>query len=99
VFETWMKQQSELVQATAEAFIENYVATVAQQDLEKASPTLGSVLGPILRLDALCRVEAQLGWYLLEGLISAQDAREVRSPIFKKKNKGEKTRILCCLLA
>jgi Acyl-CoA oxidase len=79
VFDTWMKRQSELVQATAEAFIENYVATVAQEDLAKASGALSGVLGAVLRLDALSRVQANLGWYLLEGHMSSSEARQVRA--------------------
>ena len=78
VFDTWMKRQSELVQATAEAFIENYVVTCGQEDLAKGSPELRAVLGPLLRLDALCRVDAQLSWYLIEGLVSSEEARQVR---------------------
>jgi hypothetical protein len=77
VFDTWMLQQSDLVQACAEAFIEVHIVSCGQRALAGASPALESVLGQLLRLDALCRVRAQLQWYLMEGLVSAGEGRQV----------------------
>ena len=66
-----------VLQTTAEAFIENYAAECGQQDFARAAPRLQQVLGPLLHLDALCRVQAQLAWYLEAGLVSAEQARQV----------------------
>lgn len=77
VFDTWMLQQSELVQASAEAFIEVHIVSSGQRVLAGASPALESVLSQLLQLDALCRVQAQLQWYLMEGLVSPGEGRQV----------------------
>lgn len=78
VFDTWMKRESELVQGTAQAFIEVYVAGACAEALGRASPALRGLLGRVLRLDALCRVCAQMAWYLTEGLVTAAQAQQVR---------------------
>jgi len=76
-FDTWMKQRSDLVQDTAEAYVSREVVGAGQRALEGVSSALHTALSRVLLLDALCRVRAHLAWYLVEGLLSAAGAKEV----------------------
>jgi hypothetical protein len=78
VFDTWMKRCSDTVQATAEAYISLVVVQAAQRSLAGVSRALRAVLDGVLRLDLLCRVRKVLDWYLIEGLISGDEAGKVR---------------------
>ena len=78
VFDTWMLRESDLVQATAEAFVTGHVAAASAAAAAAAPAALRGVLAPLLRLDALVRVEQHLEWYLLEGLVAPAAAKQVR---------------------
>ena len=67
--------------SAAQAFIEVYVAGACADALQEASPALAGVLERVLRLDALCRVRAQMAWYLTEGLVTAAQAQQVRDAL------------------
>ena len=76
-FDLWMKQRSELVQGTAEAYADREVAEASKRALEGLSPALTAILYKVVLLDGLCRVSKHMTWYLLEGLVSPAAAREV----------------------
>lgn len=78
VFDTWMKRRSDLVQATAEAYVAHVVVLAGQRSLRGASQQLLPVLAAVLRLDCLCRVKDNLHWFLVQGLITAAESEQVR---------------------
>lgn len=78
VFDAWMKRSSDLVQAAAEAYISHVVVLAGQRSLRSASRQLLPVLAAVLRLDCLCRVQANLQWFLMQGLVTVAEAEQVR---------------------
>lgn len=82
VFETWMMQQSDAVQHTAQSFGEREVLEAALRTLEntsssQVSPALRKILQPVIALYALVRVEEDLGWLMTERLISVETGAAV----------------------
>lgn len=71
LFDVWMKQQSDLVQATAQAFGERDVLDACLKALADVRDTEArAVLERLVQLYATCCVEAELGWYLSQELMS-----------------------------
>lgn len=66
------------MQGTAQAYIEREILDAALATLASCAPTLRPLLTQVVALDALSRVTDRLEWYLLEGLLSGDAARQVR---------------------
>eukprot|EP00128_Syssomonas_multiformis_P011956 Colp12_sorted_trinity150504_noHs@36258 len=77
VFETWMLQESDLVQAVAKAYGERVAVEQFHQSISKADPELRGVLTTTQALFATHTVEQDLAWFLQEGLISTNQAGKV----------------------
>lgn len=71
-FDTWMKQQSDLVQATALAFAEREVLEASMRVVSSAPASVRGVLQQLTTLYALRCVETDLSWFLTEGGLSPQ---------------------------
>jgi len=69
VFDAWMHRESDTVQAATQAFGEREVLEAGIRALTTLSPSLRALLGPLLQLYALTRLEADLAWFLCEGLV------------------------------
>lgn len=70
VFDAWMYQESDTVQACTQAFGEREVLDASISALQNTSPQLHSILKDIILLYALSRTEVDLAWFMCEGLIS-----------------------------
>lgn len=66
------------MQGTAQAYIEREILDAVLATLASCAPTLRPLLTQVIALDALSRVTDRLEWYLLEGLLSVDAARQVR---------------------
>ena len=79
VFEVWMKQESDLVQATAHAYGEHLVLEYAlKQASDGVSRELQQLLQGVIRLYALDVVERELGNLLCEGFITPMQGQQVQ---------------------
>lgn len=76
-FDVWMHHQSDLVQHVAQCFGEFTVIAASKAALEKMSRRLQSLVEPVIRLYAISRLEADLAWFMMEGLVSSTTAMEV----------------------
>merc|ERR1719263_2268842 len=82
VFDVWMKKESDLVQATSEAFGEDFVYQETLKTLSRLSNhTSQQVIGQISALYALECISKNLSWYMIEGIIDAQSAGFVQKHI------------------
>ena len=80
IFEVWMKQESDLVQATAAAFAERQCLesfTKVVQANEKSGKPGMDLLRPLCELYALTRLESELGQLIIEGLLTTEHAKAV----------------------
>ena len=77
LFESWMLQQSDLVQATALAFGEQVVLEAFNAAVARAEEGLKPVLRDLRSLYVLSNVEKDMGWLLREGMISPVQADQV----------------------
>ena len=82
-FEVLMQQESDLVQATALAYIEREVLEVNCAAVEGGSPALGRVMTTVIALYALKAIEDDLGWYLAHELFSPFVGRMVEEGVRK----------------
>jgi len=83
VFEVWMQQESDLVQATAFAYIEREVLEASYAMAESCSRSLSQVMQVVISLFALKAIEDDLGWYLSEEILSPFVGRLVRESVQK----------------
>ena len=81
VFEIWMKQESDLVQATAYAYAEHIVMEYSMKAASASSTSreLSEVLHTVTRLYALDAVERELGNLLCEGLLTPSQGQQVQA--------------------
>ncbi|CAL5220325.1 g2316 [Coccomyxa viridis] len=81
VFDTWMKRQSDLVQATALAYAEREVLEASMRAIERAPGSTTQVLRQLVTLYALKALEADMGWLLTEEMLSLQTGRQLPNEI------------------
>ena len=89
VFDAWMHQQSDTVQSCTLAFGEREVLEVSIKALDHASSQLRPLLSDIVSLYAVTRLEADLTYFICQGLISPEVASHV----------PERARALCSQLS
>ncbi len=77
VFEVWMKQESDLVQATATAYAEREVLDACARAIMSASGNVRETLTTLCILYAMRRIEVDIALFLSEGLLPAEAARWV----------------------
>lgn len=76
-FDTWMKQQSDLVQATATAYAEREVMEASVRAMAAAPSGLTDVLNQVVTLFGLHCVERDVGYFLGHEVITARMGRQV----------------------
>jgi acyl-CoA oxidase len=69
VYDAWMHRESDAVQALACAHGERAALEAGAAALAGASPAAAALLEPVLRLYALSHVEAELGWFMTQGML------------------------------
>lgn len=77
VFDAWMHHESDAVQHCTQSFGEREVLEASMRALDEASPALRQLLGPLLELYGLTRVESDLGWFMCEGVLGQHAAKAV----------------------
>eukprot|EP00879_Flechtneria_rotunda_P002191 GHRR01002377.1.p1 GENE.GHRR01002377.1~~GHRR01002377.1.p1 ORF type:complete len:601 (+),score=233.83 GHRR01002377.1:928-2730(+) len=78
-FDAWMKQQSDMVQATANAYAEREVLEACVRQLQSPSlpPGVKELLVPLVTLYTAAAVERDLAWYLSQELLPPKVGRLV----------------------
>lgn len=89
LFETWMLQESDLVQGAAKAFGERLVSDQFEEVIQKCEESLRTVLTTMYHLYLLDIVEKNMADFMAIGLVSSETASQV----------GELSRKLCKDLA
>lgn len=89
LFDVWMYQESDLIQHCGISFGDNYCYDVSFEHLKKGDfgATNTPVMTDLIIMYGLNLIEANLAWYLSEGVVSAEAGKkfeEVRSKIVKK---------------
>lgn len=77
IFDTWMHKESDSVQRCTQSFGEREVLDAGMRALDTVSPELRNLLGPLLELYALSRIEVDLGWFLTEDVLSKEAGKAV----------------------
>ncbi|KAI8580593.1 hypothetical protein K450DRAFT_236375 [Umbelopsis ramanniana AG] len=81
LFEVWMKQESDTIQALARAHGERIILEQFKGVVNSASGESAAVLGALFQLYALATIEGHLASYLLNGLISIKTGQKVPSMV------------------
>ena len=77
LFDTWMLQESDTVQGVANAFAERVVLERVIATTESCDEGLRPMLNLLRSLFVLSRVEADLGWFLSEEVLTPRQGRAV----------------------
>ena len=77
LFETWMLEESDLVQGVAEAFAERVTFEYCLDALKKCDSSLVSILSALFSLSAIDWIERDLGWFVTQGVLSPRLGKEV----------------------
>ena len=86
VFQTWMYESSDLIQAAAKAFGERLISDQFSEVIKKADTSLQPVLIQLRQLYALDILEKELGWFIIAGLLpidSASGVNEISAQLCK----------------
>ena len=77
LFNTWMFEESDLVQAAAQAYGERMVYEQSLAAIDKMDDSLQPVIKPLASLFAIHSIEKDLGWIVSEGLLSPANGTKV----------------------
>lgn len=82
VFKSWMVEESNTVQGLAKAYAEHFclrafVEVLSDKDLKDP------VLEKVAKLFALCCIQSDFGFFMMEGLLTRSQAKEVEKQISK----------------
>ena len=83
LFNTWMYDESDLIQHAAKAFCECLVSDQFLEVISKADTNLQPVLEQLHKLYVVDVLERNLGWYLLSETLSVQDSSAVNAAAAK----------------
>jgi len=89
LFDVWMKEESDAIQATARAYGETVSIGRFAENIQHGAPSLKPILGELYRLYALSSIEKDLSWFLCQKILTPDQAIEV----------GNAVRALCASLA
>lgn len=83
IFQIWMKEESDLIQATARAYGENIcLQQFAKAVYDTKTPKVKDMLTRLLRLFALSSLQRDLTWFIEEGVFTASFLKESFIPIY-----------------
>lgn len=77
LFDVWMKQESDAIQALARAHGERIVLEEFKKVVDNANGQAKAVLDTLFQLYALYTIEGHLSWYLLHGIINIKTGQQV----------------------
>jgi len=77
LFETWMLENSDLVQLAARSFGERLVSDQTQKAIQNADPSLKEILGQLYNLYAVTVINRNLAWFLTNGLLTIEQGKEI----------------------
>eukprot|EP00735_Rhodelphis_limneticus_P014007 TRINITY_DN7982_c0_g1::TRINITY_DN7982_c0_g1_i1::g.15532::m.15532 TRINITY_DN7982_c0_g1::TRINITY_DN7982_c0_g1_i1::g.15532 ORF type:complete len:699 (+),score=253.45,sp/O64894/ACOX2_CUCMA/35.81/2e-110,ACOX/PF01756.14/6.6e-15,Acyl-CoA_dh_M/PF02770.14/3.5e-11,Acyl-CoA_dh_1/PF00441.19/5.7e-06,Acyl-CoA_dh_1/PF00441.19/3.7e+03,DUF4412/PF14371.1/0.44 TRINITY_DN7982_c0_g1_i1:51-2099(+) len=78
LYETWVQNEQDLVQQTARAFTERTAVEHFQRAVSRCKDaTVAKLLAQVCSLYAVSRIEADLAWFLTEGLMTPAVSRKV----------------------
>lgn len=77
LYDSWMLQESDLVQASARAYGERLVSERFAESIKTADGSLKPVLSSLYHLYLLTIIESNLGWFLLHGGLSSSEGAKV----------------------
>eukprot|EP00096_Caligus_rogercresseyi_P010451 TRINITY_DN3813_c0_g1_i1.p1 TRINITY_DN3813_c0_g1~~TRINITY_DN3813_c0_g1_i1.p1 ORF type:complete len:643 (-),score=152.02 TRINITY_DN3813_c0_g1_i1:194-2122(-) len=78
IFETWMLCESDLIQHAARSFGDRLIAERFELALDDCSEDLHGVLSKVFRLYLTGIIERNLTWYLISGLITPEQAEDIK---------------------
>jgi len=81
IFEVWMLQESDLIQAVARAYAERVVLDQLVLVYSACHNSLKPVLHSMFRLYALVQIEKDIGWFLGEKVLYVEARNEVGNDI------------------
>jgi acyl-CoA oxidase len=76
-FNTWMYEESDLIQNSAKAYGERIVAEEFWRVIQTAEDSLKPVLTDLYHLYIADIIEKDLGWFITSGLLSVEQAKDV----------------------
>eukprot|EP01126_Amoeba_proteus_P024414 TRINITY_DN2460_c0_g1_i16.p1 TRINITY_DN2460_c0_g1~~TRINITY_DN2460_c0_g1_i16.p1 ORF type:complete len:610 (-),score=145.67 TRINITY_DN2460_c0_g1_i16:255-2084(-) len=77
IFQVWMLEQSDCVQAAARAFGENLILETFIKNIEAASVDLKEILKSLLACYVWSNVERDLGWFITNNILTPADGQAV----------------------
>lgn len=77
IFNTWMYQEQDLIQASAKSFGERLLADTLEEALNKSDSDIQPVLNIIFRLYMASAIEKDLAWFITSGLVNATDGNNL----------------------
>jgi acyl-CoA oxidase len=77
LFDVWMKQESDTIQALARAHGERIVLEEFKKVVDNANGQAKVVLHTLFQLYALNTIEGHLSWYLLNSVINIKNGQQV----------------------
>ena len=86
MFDTWMYNESDLVQGAAMSYTERLIAQAFLEEIQKADTSLQPILETLFRMYVIDILERNLGSFLTQGLISmdlAQGVHEASAQLCK----------------
>jgi len=78
-YNSWMFEESDLIQHASKSFADRLIAERFHQTLETCDPDLKSVLSLVFDLYLTTVVEKNLGWYVISGVLKPSDVGSVRN--------------------
>jgi len=78
LFDTWMYDESDLVQAAARAYAERLISEQFQAAIEKGDSSLRDILSSLRHLYLINIVQKNLGSFITSGLVSVEEASAVQ---------------------
>merc|ERR1712156_1273006 len=77
-FNTWMLEESDLIQGAARAYGDNLIATRFSTVLTECDPELKPMLEKIFTLYALTTIERNLSWFILSNTLTTAQGQNVK---------------------
>ena len=77
MFETWMYNESDLIQAAAHSYGDRLISETFHSTIANAEASLQPVLTKLFQLYQLSNVEKNLGWYLTTKTLTLEQGQQV----------------------
>jgi len=78
-YESWMFEESDLIQHASKSFADSLIAERFVETLKTCDSSLTPVLSQVLDLYLTTVIEKNLGWFVISGILQPQDVTTVRA--------------------